>query len=355
MQVKKDDIRRMVYGLAVGDAMGVPFEFKSREEIADWPLMELEGVATGNSRTVARQAMHWTHGLPPGTWSDDTSLTLALMESLAVSGGAIDYDAIMENFVSWSQEGAFTPHGHSFGIGSTTQSAITNFTKGRKKNRPALDCGLKGEQSNGNGSLMRIAPMAFWLCRHGDPNDLAKNLDYIHNVSSLTHAHTWSKMSCGVYVLILLHVLLGHSLEDAIGHGATVALDYYMEHRETYGEKGISRLNAILTPNFRELPVESLDTKGEVTGTLKAALWCLLNTNSYASCIRECIRLGYDTDTVAAAAGAVAGVYYGFSEESGAKGIPKKWTSGSSSDRRLQRTEILDEVIKRFSKSLKAS
>ena len=139
-----DLIKAMIVGHAIGDALGVPVEFMSREEIAHNPVAEMRG--------------YGTHHQPPGTWSDDTSMTLCLLESI-VRLGRIDYKDIMDNFVSWLRRAEFTATGITFDVGIASQAAIQRYEQGT----PPLACGGNGEYDNGNGSLMRIAPLAIYL------------------------------------------------------------------------------------------------------------------------------------------------------------------------------------------------
>ena len=128
-----------IIGLLIGDALGVPVEFEYRENLEKYPVTDMIG--------------HGTYDQPEGTWSDDTSMTLATMASI-VDKKAVDYDDIMENFCKWYKKEVYwqTPR---FDAGITTASALYNYLDGM----PALECGLDGERDNGNGSLMRILPM----------------------------------------------------------------------------------------------------------------------------------------------------------------------------------------------------
>jgi len=137
-------IKSMLLGFAVADALGVPVEFKSRESLKKNPVVDMQGFGTYNQ--------------PAGTWSDDTSMTLATMESISRLK-KIDYADIMQNFSMWLESGKFTPFGKVFDCGMTCRRAIFNFsTKIFGKNKPPLECGLADENSNGNGLLMRILP-----------------------------------------------------------------------------------------------------------------------------------------------------------------------------------------------------
>ena len=130
-----------VMGVVVGDALGCPVQFESRREVAGHPVTGMRGYGTFN--------------LPEGSWTDDSSLTIALLESIGRLS-RIDLDDIMENFMKWLYDGGFTPYGYSYDVGRGTMQAIGRY----KRNRKAQKCGGEEEWNNGNGSLMRILPAA---------------------------------------------------------------------------------------------------------------------------------------------------------------------------------------------------
>ena len=165
-----------IMGVVVGDALGCPVQFESREAVARHPVTGMRGYGTFN--------------LPAGSWTDDSSLTLALLESLRRNGG-IDYADIMDNFVKWLDEGAFTPYGYAYDIGHGTMSALRRY----KHNHKPLKAGNIDERSNGNGSLMRIMPAVLYCCDSALP--AADAIDIIHKVGSLTHAHIRANIACG--------------------------------------------------------------------------------------------------------------------------------------------------------------
>ena len=127
-------MKSVMIGHAVGDALGVPVEFCSREELDESPVTDMIGFGS--------------YPVPAGAWSDDTSMTLAALDSLA--NGTVDYNDIMENFVRWCSEDEYTPTGEMFDIGRTCLTAIRNYLA--TDGKPALECGLNDEHSNGNGS-----------------------------------------------------------------------------------------------------------------------------------------------------------------------------------------------------------
>ena len=167
-----------IMGVVVGDALGCPVQFESRAEVAKHPVMEMRGYGTFN--------------LPAGSWTDDSSLTLALLESIQRTGG-IDYKDIMDNFVKWLDDGEFTPYGYSYDIGRGTMSAINRYKRYHKPHK----AGNIDERSNGNGSLMRIMPAVLYCCDHQLP--AGESIDIIHKVGGLTHAHIFLR-NCSVGV-----------------------------------------------------------------------------------------------------------------------------------------------------------
>jgi thiamine-phosphate pyrophosphorylase len=165
-----------IIGLIIGDALGVPVEFKSREYLDAHPVTEMIGYGTYNK--------------PSGTWSDDTSLTLALADSIAASDGNLDYQDIMNRFSRWLYDGDYTSDEEVFDVGNTTRNAINRFSQGVAP----IDCGGSGEHENGNGSLMRILPLAFYLDSHDIKVLSTDGVSIISDISSLTHAHPISRL-----------------------------------------------------------------------------------------------------------------------------------------------------------------
>ncbi len=258
---RKNALRAIVYGAAVGDALGVPFEFLSRD------TFRCDAMVGGG-----------THRMPCGTLSDDTSMLIATAASITACGD-VDICDMQRRFRSWLYEGAYTPDGRVFDVGNTTATALDQ------------GFGCSGEYSNGNGSLMRIAPLAIL-----DIPDAR-----IEEVSAITHAHDLSKTACVVFVRILQDVLEGVPLASAI-------------EKRTPADARFAFMKSLLIA-----PRAEVRSRGYVLDTLGAALWCALHTDDYASCAIEAVNLGEDTDTTACVAGALAGALYGFDA------IPSQW------------------------------
>lgn len=290
-----------IMGLCVADALGVPVEFNSRESLQLNPVTNMRGYGTYN--------------MPPGTWSDDTSMTLCLMDSL-ING--LDYKDIMEKFLLWMDKANYTSYDKVFDVGTATLKAISRFGRGVD----ALSCGGQSEYDNGNGSLMRILPIAFYLHSIYGANIYwnQEAMDIIHNVSSLTHAHKRSQIACGIYVSIACMLIGGADLVNAIEYGIHNAVKYYKKHNEFVDELPYYE-RLCDSESFVNVPIELIKSSGYVVDTLEAAIWCLLNTNNYKGCVLMAVNLGDDTDTVAAVAGGLAGLYYGYDN------IPSEWLS----------------------------
>ncbi len=289
-----------VMGLVVADALGVPVEFKDRSILKTNPVTGMREYGTYNQ--------------PAGTWSDDSSMTLALADSL-IKG--LDYKDIMDNFIRWYDNGDFTPHGEAFDIGGTTREALFRYKKGVSP----LECGGKNEHDNGNGSLMRILPILFYIqAIYGvDFQEGEEIFEIIHNISSLTHGHKRSLMACGIYISIASKLISEMDLSFSVWSGIYNAMEYYRSQEEFQCElKYFSRLE---DKSFKDLPIEEIKSGGYVVDTLEAAIWCLLNTDSYKSCVLKAVNLGRDTDTVGAVVGGLAGLKYGY------ENIPDEWLS----------------------------
>lgn len=299
-----------MYGFVVADALGVPAEFKSRSSLSEKPIVDMIG--------------YGTHNMPEGTWSDDTSMVLATQDSIN-SCEKIDYDDIMNKFVAWYNKGEYTTDGKVFDIGITTSKAIKNYSFGIN----ALKCGGAGERDNGNGSLMRMLPIAFYI----HDNDIKEErVELISNVSALTHAHNISKLGCLIYCDYINELLSGKDKMTAL---ISVKGKDYTKY---FSEDIVSKYEKILTGNLANLSENEISSSGYVVNTLTASIWCLLNSNKYEDAVLKAVNLGEDTDTVAAICGSLAGLVYS------KKNIPSNWIE------KLKNRELIDKIIKGYKK-----
>ncbi|MBW4423823.1 MAG: ADP-ribosylglycohydrolase family protein [Nostoc desertorum CM1-VF14] len=301
-------------GLCVGDALGVPVEFTSRAERVKSPVTTMQGYGTWNQ--------------PPGTWSDDSSLSFCLAECLC---RGYSLDAIANSFWRWYKEAYWTPRGDVFDIGQTTHTAIMRLKQGVVPHQ----AGGKVENSNGNGSLMRILPMAY--CHRNFT--LGELLARVHDVSAITHAHARSQMACGIYISIAVALLEGADLQTAYLQALQDIQTIYSV-REFLLEK--PHFGRIFSGEIAKLPVEEINSGGYVIDTLESSLWCLLNSSSYSEAVLKAVNLGGDTDTTAAVTGGLAGIYYGV------ENIPKQWMN------QIARKQDIIYLAERFARAVYA-
>lgn len=283
----KDRMRGLLLGLAVGDALGVPVEFKRR---GTFYVTAMEG--------------YGTHNQPPGTWSDDTSMTLAMLAAL--ESGKLDIPGIARNFIAWRDKAAFTPHGKVFDIGNATNRAIERLKKGVEPTK----AGGTGDRDNGNGSLMRIAPLVFYI-RDKSPEERYK---ITREVSSITHAHPIAVTACFIYLEFLDLLIEADSKRKAYA-----GLKERFRHFEFLDKKALQKFNRILESDIAALPESEIRSSGFVADTLEASFWSFLNSENYKDAVLAAVNLGDDTDTTGAVTGAMAGLYYGVGD------IPEKW------------------------------
>jgi len=280
-------IKDALLGVATGDALGVPVEFRSRSLLLRDPVTGMRA--------------YGTHRQPAGTWSDDSSLTFCLAEMLCKG---YDLQNLANRFVNWKNYGYWTPHGEVFDIGIATAEAITRLQMG---SAPVLAGGTT-EGSNGNGSLMRILPLLFYI----KDMPIEERFKHVKEVSSLTHAHLRSVNACFIYLELALAILNGQSKREAY-ETVCFTLTDFLQNRET------PYFSRILSEELPQLPIEEIHGTGYVLHTLEAAIWCLLNTSSYSEAVLQAVNLGDDTDTTAAVTGGLAGLLYGWET------IPADW------------------------------
>ena len=298
-----------IMGVVVGDALGCPVQFESRETVAKHPVMGMRG--------------YGTFDLPPGSWTDDSSLTLALLESIRRTG-CIDYTDIMDNYVKWLDGGEFTPYGYAYDIGRGTMSAINRYKRYHKPHKASnID-----ERSNGNGSLMRIMPAVLYCIDRKLPANEA--IDIIHKVGGLTHAHIRSNIACGLYYFMASSILNGDgTLTERLQSGLNMGFAFY--ERYLADHENIDYYDRLRNlSSFIALPEDSIHSSGYVVDALEAAVWSLVNSASFKETLLKAVNLGDDTDTVGAIAGGLAGVYYGYDA------IPEDWLAA------IQRREWIE-------------
>ena len=299
-------------GFVVGDAMGVPLEGKSRKDLLKKPVTKMTG--------------YGSHNMPEGTWSDDTSMMIATIDSINSKNG-IDYEDIALKFAAYKNHAQYTPDHEVFGIGSITAKAIDYFEENHDN---PVECGLKNIESNGNGSLMRILPIAYYAVEtHLKDIEV---LELVKNISSITHAHEISIMGCYIYTRFAMFLLNGKDKYSA--YSMTKCVDYTMFSDETR-----QYYDRLLKDDISKLKIKDIHSSGFVIDTLESCIWVLLKSENYKEAVIGAINLGGDTDTIAALTGGLAGIIYGYDF------IPPEWVD------KIARKEYLLDIFEEFSEN----
>lgn len=312
---EKDRIKGALFGFFVGDALGVPVEFINREEL--------------RKNRVTDMLEYGTHNQPKGTWSDDSSMVIATIDSLN-NKKSIDYTDIMNNFLEWYKYAKYTPANDVFDIGNATALALRKYNN----NKNNFKCGGSDIYTNGNGSLMRILPVSLYLHYTDDPI-----FDVVNNISSMTHAHIYSIFSCIIYTIFINEYLTIEDTEKAY-HSMQSLIKKVLEDNRNSIIGNLDDLKKVFNrviyndiSKYKEIEIKST---GYVIDSLEASFWCLLTTNNYSDAVLKAVNLGDDTDTIAALTGGLAGLIYGYNS------IYPKWINS------LQKKEYLDKLVENF-------
>lgn len=299
-----------LWGSLVGDALGVPVEFRSRADVRLDPVTDMRG--------------HGSHRQPAGTWSDDSSLLLCSVDSLLRH--RFDTDDMGRRFVRWYEAEIWTPHGKVFDVGVATAQALTRIAQGAR----AESAGGDGQYSNGNGSLMRIIPVSV---RFAD-TPVKEALDRVHRASAITHRHPRSQLACGFFTLLIRELLQGRTPAEAYTGAIRQFRAFY--ESETWWSAEFEFLQLLLAGDLGSRPETEISSGGYVIHTLTASVWCLLTTSSFQECVLKAVNLGGDTDTTGCVSGSLAGIVYGISS------VPPKWIAA------LARQSEIEPLFQRF-------
>jgi len=290
-----------VWGHLVGDALGVPYEFTDPHDAAD---VTFRG--------------HGTWNKPPGTWSDDGSLMLAVLESELERG----FDPVdqAQRFLRWDGEGAYTPDGEGrFDIGGTTARALDRLRHGVAP----TDAGPAEEQANGNGSLMRILPIA--LVERDLPD--AELAAHAHLSSRITHGHPLAQVSCALYVLACRALLREMPRDGAITSAAATLRAVYAESPDLAEHRSaLAAVEAYTERAGRTFVVDSLWSAWDA----------FASADSYRDAVVRAVCYGNDTDTTASICGGLAGIYWGLDA------IPGEWRSA------MRGSSIVNPLVERL-------
>ena len=305
-------IKDSLYGFIVGDALGAYCEFQNRETLLQNPVTEMKG--------------YGAHDVPEGTWTDDTSLTLATIDSI-INKHAIDPFDIMTNFYYCFKENRYTANGFVVGAGRTCIRAVAAFSRDLNIDK----CGQTDIEANGNGSLMRMLPIVLW-CYYKKPK-AEEIYEIVRDTSKLTHAHEISIMGCYIYVRFLLNIINGKDKNESYK-----ALRRY-NYSKYFSQDTIKEYERILKSDITSFKLNEIKSSGYVVDTLESVLFVIMNSNKFSEAIIGAVNLGDDTDTIGAITGSIAGILYGYDE------IPVKWLF------KLQKQDYIANVVEALEKT----
>jgi ADP-ribosylglycohydrolase len=308
-----------ILGFIIGDVLGVPFEFVERAVRRKHPVTTMVGGGT------------WKQ--PIGTWSDDTSMVLCTIDSLTRGYNIADLGL---QFYNWVYKKKFTPYGIVFDCGDQTRASLKEIYKSVQSNQPVTPLPpTENEKLNGNGSLMRILPLGFYLQNH----DIREKWKIIQEVSSLTHPHIRSVIGCFIYTELVLDLIETNNKWDSYQRMKGRVSGFLADKVPQSELKAYENILSSDISLFEESSIRS--SPAYVVYTLESVLWCFLRGNSYRESVLTSINLGGDTDTIGALVGGLSGLVYGM------EGIPDEWVNSI-----VKREEIIDQ-INRFVESLK--
>ena len=292
--------RGSIIGLAVGDALGVPLEFKPPKTFQ--PVEDMIGGGAFD--------------LKPGEWTDDTSMALCSAESL-IEKKRFDTVDQLEKFSSWYKEGHLSVNGKCFDIGNTTRESLNQFEKTHEP-YPGPD----HERSAGNGSIMRLAPVPLFYF-----SDPVLAIETSAKSSRTTHGHVLAVDACRYMAGLIIGCLIGESKEKILSKRYSPVDGYWKKN------KLAPEIDEVACGSFKDKNPPEIKGSGFVVKSLEAALWAFYNGKNFEDGCLMAVNLGDDADTTGAIYGQIAGAYYGES------GIPDKWQN------KLVKFDVIDSIL----------
>ena len=306
----------ILLGTAIGDALGLPIQFLEREVVAKNPITTMEGLDQFN--------------IPAGTWSDNTSLSFCLAESLC---NGYDLNDIINKFTKWMYEDYWTPANETFDINYINYFAIVNL---RNNGSPHVT-GIDNKRGNRDGSLMRILPLVPYILNMEEEN----RFRIIKEISSLTYRHSGSILACIALCEFAIQYINLQLVEEA--YQAMQQTILQLLKKEMFIEEDIpfKRLVGLSYEEFKAIELKDIHSTEYVIDTLEASLWCIFNTTSYKDAVLKAVNLGDDANTVGAITGGLAGIIYGYDT------IPSEWLEVlAKKDDIIELANKLDSIMK---------
>lgn len=299
-----DRRRGALIGMAVGDALGAAIEFQP----------------PGTFPPVTGYRAGGPHGLNPGEFTDDTSMALALADSIASVGWDLNDQA--QRYVAWWKDGVYSVNGRCFDIGITTRAALSRFAAHGDASRS----GDTSDQASGNGSIMRLAPVSI---RFVDlyPGDIGELARLAGESSRTTHASDQCVSACRYMALVLAALIHGED-RDTVLSPTWPALLELIADRPLH-----PKIHAVAMGSFRGKSPPEIRGSGWVVKSLEAALWAFHDARDFPEAVLKAVNLGDDSDTTGAVCGQFAGAFWGEA------GIPDSWRS------ELARIDLLETAL----------
>lgn len=299
-----DRQRGCLLGLAIGDALGAAVEFQS----------------PGTFEPVTGYRAGGPHELEPGAWTDDTSLALALADSIAAAGWDLDDQA--RRYMAWWTKGEYSVNGKCFDIGNTTIAALRRF----QETGDARASGDSSGHASGNGSIMRLAPVPIrYSCMF--PDGISNLVERASESSLTTHASSPCLSACVYLTIVLCGLINGRPRKEVLDPEWDLMLR----------ARGIApfhpEIAEVADGSFRRKQPPEIIGSGYVVKTLEAALWAFYNAQDFREAVLSAVNLGDDADTTGAVCGQLAGAYWGES------GIPPEWMTG------LARRNMIEQAL----------
>ncbi|NOX55719.1 MAG: ADP-ribosylglycohydrolase family protein [Planctomycetes bacterium] len=296
-----------LWGLAIGDALGAAVEFR----------------APGSFEPVTGYRAGGPHGLNAGEWTDDTSLALALADSLGEAGW--DLNDQVRRYVAWWRHGEYSVNGRCFDIGNTTVSSLSRF----EQTGDAYHSAVRSEWACGNGSIMRLAPVPI---RYVDlfPDRIEELARLAAESSLTTHANPQCLSACRYMAVVLAALMHGLARDEVL------APDWDILRRLRASEPLHPAVDEVAAGSFRERRPPEIQGVGYVVRSLEAALWAFSRAADFREAVLAAVNLGDDADTTGAVCGQFAGAFWGWS------GIPQEWRDG------LARSDMIETALRKL-------
>lgn len=290
MKDKTNKNKGLLYGIVIGDMLGVPYEFESRGVMKNNPCTEY---------TIGGY-----HDQPIYSWSDDTSLNLALIDSLLKNNLIVNKSDILKRYKLWLYESKYTSHGVVFDVGVGTRIAINNQD-------------IDQTEFQGNGGLIRSLSVL----------PLDNRLDNVSAISDILN-NNYTTRAINVNLVFIYKMLLECNNSDELR-------DMFYTHKKCINDEYF---------NLLETKEDDVKSSGYIIDTFKASIWCILHSKSFKEAVLKAVNLGDDTDSVGAVTGALAGCLYGFDN------IPNEFKGKALQNKELDVIEEYLEEIKNIDK-----